>query len=266
MSCYRYQQINYKEGLLDNIIDATYVIHLKGNGRYEALMNGLNNYYPSSKVYVLFNKGFKKCKKDLPVQNSAYDLVHANLEIFKHANSMGYQNILILEDDFIFSDLIKKRKTIKNLERFFSLHSGESFVYYLGTAPLILIPYDENNYYAYLTTGNHACIYTPKVRKDILDDKKNIGDWEVYIKLNNNKYTYFTPLCFQTFPLTENQTNWPSFCGLTYIYIKILKAFGMDKYVEPGHSIFNCVAKSWVYSLIFIIVVLVVYLMSVYHK
>jgi hypothetical protein len=66
-------------------------------------MKQLNEYQPTNTVYILFNKGYKKCKKQDFITNPPYDLVDANLNIFKHAKENNYDNILILEDDFIFS-------------------------------------------------------------------------------------------------------------------------------------------------------------------
>ena len=68
MSCYRFENIDYEEGLFE-IVDKTYVIHLEGNGRIENVKKELDKYKPSTKCTIVFNKRYKKCNKtDLPKQ------------------------------------------------------------------------------------------------------------------------------------------------------------------------------------------------------
>ena len=61
--CYDIKKITYKSGILDNSIDATYIIHLKDNGRLEHIQEQLKLYQPTKIVYIAYNKGFKKCEK-----------------------------------------------------------------------------------------------------------------------------------------------------------------------------------------------------------
>ena len=56
--CYSFKKIKYNKGLLDEAVDATYIIHLEGNGRYDDIMNQLKIYHPTKEVYIVFNKGF----------------------------------------------------------------------------------------------------------------------------------------------------------------------------------------------------------------
>ncbi len=60
--CYRFEEYNYTDGFF-NSIDTTYIIHLENNGRYDAIQDQLNKFHPTNRVYILYNKGFKKCKK-----------------------------------------------------------------------------------------------------------------------------------------------------------------------------------------------------------
>ena len=91
--CYYFKKINYNDGLLDNAIDATYIIHLERNGRYEDILKQLELYQPTKIVYIVFNKGYKNCKKD-NIKNSTLDLVDAFLQIFKHSKYENYDNRL----------------------------------------------------------------------------------------------------------------------------------------------------------------------------
>ena len=126
-NCYKFKKITYTNGLLDDAVDATYIIHLEGNGRYEGILNQLDLYQPTKVVYIVFNKGYKNCSKGEHIQLPAHDLVDAFLQIFKDAKHKNYENILILEDDFIFSEKIKDTTTRVNICTFLNNHKKISF-------------------------------------------------------------------------------------------------------------------------------------------
>ena len=62
--CYHFKKLTYTNGLLDDAVDATYIIHLEGNGRYEDILKQLHLNQPTKIVYIVFNKGYTKCQKD----------------------------------------------------------------------------------------------------------------------------------------------------------------------------------------------------------
>ena len=62
MSCYTFENRNYTNGMFN--VDATYIIHLENNGRYQNIENQLSQIAPSNKVYILRNKGYK-CKQNI---------------------------------------------------------------------------------------------------------------------------------------------------------------------------------------------------------
>jgi hypothetical protein len=262
--CYYFKKINYNNGLLDNAVDATYIIHLEGNGRYEDILKQLKLYQPTKIVYIVFNKGYKNCKKD-NIQLPAHDLVDAFLQIFKDAKYKNYDNILILEDDFIFSEKIKDVSTIVNVCAFLNNHKNENFQYLLGCIPLIKMPYtfDGNNYRSLASIGTHACVYSKKNREEILKkEKKNITDWDIYNCFHSRRYTYYIPLCYQLFPNTENSNNWGINNYVLYllglITKKIFKLFKLDNQIEPGYSFF------YIFSKIFFLIILFLILFIVY--
>lgn len=117
--CYNLKLTEYNNGLFDKSIDATYIIFLEGNTkRYENIKNELKKNKPTKKVYILYNKGWKKCKKDKYITNTAKDLVDCNMYILKHAKKQNYDNILILEDDYLFDNNIKNKNIIKDIDNF----------------------------------------------------------------------------------------------------------------------------------------------------
>ena len=105
MNCYRIEEVQEGEPLFQHI-DATYVLHLENNGRIDRIKKELRQYYPSKNTFVLFNKGYRKCPKNLPAPETRFDIVDANLYIFRDAKEKGFKNILVLEDDFFFDSKI----------------------------------------------------------------------------------------------------------------------------------------------------------------
>jgi hypothetical protein len=178
-NCYNFKKITFSNGLLDDAVDATYIIHLEGNGRYDDILNQLTQFQPTKVVYIVFNKGFKNCEKNENITQPAHDLVDAFLKITKHANSpnQNYNNILILEDDFIFSERIKDESVQKNICSFLNNHKNDDFQYLLGCMPLIKMPYtlDGTHFISIVSLGSHACIYSKKNREQLLGiEQQNI--------------------------------------------------------------------------------------------
>jgi hypothetical protein len=120
--CYRFEKRHYTDGVLTSGVDATYIIHLEGNGRIDEIEKQLREYHPTNVLFIVYNKGYKKCKKQEYIKTTARDLVDANLQIFKHADQQGYENILILEDDFMFSPKMNEKKHQENVLAFLDQH------------------------------------------------------------------------------------------------------------------------------------------------
>ena len=243
--CYKFSEIQYSTGILQGCIDATYVIHLEGNGRYKNIIDQLEMYNPSKIVYIVFNKGYTNCEKLKNIATPAQDLIDAFLQIFKHSNSKNYNNILILEDDFIFNEQIKQKTHIKSICDFVNARENEDFQYMLGCIPYIKMPcsINLNHYINKCSTGTHACIYSKLNREKMLNEKfENITDWDLYSSLYNKRYMYYFPLCYQLFPETENSKKWGEhnlfwfyFSKITLFVFRLLK---LDTQVEPGYSFF----------------------------
>jgi len=261
-SCYIFESIIYNDGLFNNTVDATYIINLEKNGRLDNILNQLKEYHPTNIVYLVFNRGYKKCKKENFIINSAYDLVDAHLTIFKHAKEKNYNNILILEDDFIFSPEIKSKFHINNINNFLNKNKNKLFQYYIGCLPIIMIPYDTYNYIN-KSTGTHAVIYSKKIREDLLNIKQiNITDWDIYNNIHYlNRYSYYKPLCYQIFTDTENSKLWGinekilkiPIMILTVIVKKIFIILKLNKQPEPGFTFFYNLSKILFYALLLLV-------------
>jgi hypothetical protein len=262
--CYSFKKIKYNTGLLDGAVDATYIIHLEGNGRYDRVMKQLESYHPTKEVYIVFNKGYKKCKKDEHVKLPAHDLIDAFLHVFKHAKNQNYDNILILEDDFIFTEKIKKTSTQQDICTFLNEHKNEDYQYFLGCLPLLQLPctLDSKHYINIGSLGTHAVIYTKQNRERLLKvNQKDITDWDYYSFTHSRRYVYCEPLCYQLFPDTENSKNWHKGNYILHIIALLTKKgfnfIKLDTQIEPGYSIFYIFSKIFAFILLFLILVIV---------
>lgn len=235
MKCYKYDLIKFKKGILDNLVDAVYVLLLEGSDRTKSVYQQINNLKLCKKNYIQINKGYKKCKKKLRKQNSTYDLLHANYTCFKHANKKNFNRILVLEDDFEFSNYINKFFIIKEIDLF--LQNNECNVYSFGN----LIGHRNNiNKHSKMEMvgGAHSMIISKYVRNTFIKDYPNNDiQMDYYYNKFDNKYTYYYPLCYQKFPATENSRIWSNW------FFKIsIKLLLLDKYPYIGFNILNFIS------------------------
>jgi hypothetical protein len=264
-NCYNFKKITFPNGLLDEAVDATYIIHLEGNGRYENILKQLELYQPTKIVYIVFNKGFKNCEKDKNISLPAHDLVDAFLEIFKHSNglSQNYGNILILEDDFIFSEKIKDTTNCVNICTFLNNHKNQDFQYLLGCIPLMQVPctQDCKHYKIIASLATHSVIYTKSNREKILQvEQTKIVDWDKYSNFNIERFLYCEPLCYQLFPETENSKHWGDnqFLKLFFTIVKgCVPLLKLDTQVEPGYSICYFLSKIILFFILFILFIII---------
>ena len=234
--CYRFEKIEFNNSLLD--IDATYIIHLENNGRLDHIKSQLNEFQPTKLVYILYNKGYKNCEKNLHLNKSSIDLVDANLYIIKDAYNKNYKNILILEDDFIFSEKIKNKTVQKNVMNFINKNNYD--LYLLGSLPFLQKAYDNNTTISIIGIGTHACIFSRRCINKILQvDKTKITDWDYFTGTKFTRYMYNEPLCYQLFPVTENQDAWINMEKVIYLIEKLK----LDVHAEPGYSIMYFVSR-----------------------
>tara|TARA_B110000208_G_C11793636_1_gene438628 strand:- start:999 stop:1823 length:825 start_codon:yes stop_codon:yes gene_type:complete len=214
--CYEYKHIKFKSGILDNIIDAVYVITLKNSYRLKNVYKQINEFKLSKNNYIQINERYKNCKIDLCKQKSAYHLYKNNFNICNHALKNKFNNILILEDDFIFDNQIKNKNIIKDLEYFFNNYEFD--IYSLGSPFLFIIP-KTLKHFKYLYGGlAHAIIFSKNGmeklvkeynRNPCMKNKSNDEHHDILFNyMYNNKYMYYKPLCYQPLENTENQSSW----------------------------------------------------------
>jgi len=264
--CYRFELLEFEDCLFENI-DATYILYLEGNGRLDHIHNQLKTYHPSKKVYIVYNKGYKKCHKELVIQRTTDDLVHANMTVFEHAQQ--YKHVLVLEDDFIFNKDVAKHAI--HVDDF--LKRDTVFVYQLGGAPLIAVPIDMHHCRAY-SVAAHSNIYSVSSRRLLLDhyssNKSKIENIDYYISTILPMYMYHKPLCYQIFPMTDNRKNWFKdatgvFSFADWSFNTFISCTNLENEPEPGFSIIYFLAKLIPILLLFLLVWILYSFFPVFH-
>ena len=214
MTNYELEYIYNKNYMFENI-DVTYIITLIGSKRIKNVKKQLKKYNLTKNIIIVYNYGYKKTKKKLYLDNNvkevnhpALDLVHANYYIFKHSIKNKFNNILVLEDDFIISNKIYK--AIKHIDNEIESYKNKELVLKLGCIPYYSVKKNKKFNYILASSGTHAMIYNKKCINNIYNNKtlKNDIDCDLTSNYFNNIITFNKPLIYQTFPETENQKNW----------------------------------------------------------
>jgi hypothetical protein len=122
--CHKKIKFHFLKGLFDDSIDVTYILYLEGNiERYNSILKQIQKYQPTKNIYLISNKGYKKCKKNVNVNNATHDCTYSHIEAYIHAENNNFNNILILEDDFIFDEDLNDPTNIKHIYVFFWWYS-----------------------------------------------------------------------------------------------------------------------------------------------
>jgi hypothetical protein len=249
-----FELIDYPGALLDSLVDATYVIHLVGNGREQVMRENIASFPPSKRTFVVHNLG--PAAKPPRIDSTTRDIVDTNLRIFEHARDQGFHNILVLEDDFFFGHEIHRPGVIEDIAAFLEHQGPEAaFIYSLGCLPFFSLPADEAGLHYYGPfLGLHACIFSAPYREGLLEQKDELllWDWEI---TNPTCYFYKEPLCFQLFPPTENRKNWgreliPSLhCVIQFLADGFVPFFALDTSIK-GYYLIYFLAKWWIFILV----------------
>jgi hypothetical protein len=173
-TCYSLKEYTFDNPIF-NSVDATYIIHLEGNGRLNNIKEQLKYYHPTKIVYILFNKGFKKCEKDKHINKPPFDLIDAFFNCFKDANTKNYDNILILEDDFIFDEKILDKNHSTEIDRFLGNKSEQIYIYYIGSVTYLQSAFGEYHNRLFFFYWN-TIMYLSKII------------YELYIKYRSKEY------------------------------------------------------------------------------
>lgn len=262
--CFTFESLHFEKGIFDDSIECAYVIHLLNNGRLQHIYDEIKNIIPSKNIIIAKNLGYKKCNKKL-IDNAPYqDLTDAFLQCFSHAKKNGFKNIMILEDDFIFNRNITQ-SDIDKITNFVKLNKDEEYVLNLGAIPVAIYPSIYSGMYRTIKNfGMHCNIYSEKLINKMDNLDVTAKHWDVIIEQNvNMRYMFYKPLCYQTFPETENKKTWSEKNETSIIgYLKngVINVLGLDKTPEPGFTILYWIAKLLFWCIIFIICWMVFYI------
>jgi len=269
--CYSFEYRKYKEGILDSFVDATYILTLVGSERINNINKQLEYIIPTKNVFIVLNKGYKKCYKILTKNLPPYDITDAYFNTIEHSLKNNFNNILILEDDFIFSEKLKNKNIINEIDLFFLKNKKKSFYYNLGTIPYLFLPninICNNTFKSIFCLFAHANIYTKNIRLEVIKqiNNKNIRAWDFFLNDNYDNYFYKYPLIYQTFPITDNRNVWYSDNNnsllnnsLNYITSIFFKMLQLDKKPEPGFSILYIILFIFNYLLWLLPIIIIIY-------
>ena len=248
--CYEIEYRQYKKGILDDFIDATYIITMKNSKRIINIEAQLKKYIPTKNIYIVYNDGYKTCNKILPLYTPPYDISDAYFYTIYDSVKKNFNNILIFEDDFIFSDNINNKIIHNEIKNTLDKNINNKIYFNLGPLPIIFYPNINpfnNIYKGIFTTMTQGVIYNKSIRNDILKYKDDINikprHWDVFISKTYTTYFYKIPIIYQTFPITENQNYWISdnkkdllniICK--YLLKKIILSLKLDIQPEPGFT------------------------------
>lgn len=180
-------------------IDATYILSMEGNERYNFIDIELLNL--SRVTYLQKNKGFE-FKED--VNSTCEDIVHAVKNICKHAKSYG--NILILEDDAEMM-CTACSEDFHSINMF--LKTTKCNIYSFGSLGLIY-PVELAHFKFFKFLGfAQGIMYSKFARENLLHSVGVIRHIDAhFLSYEKDKYTYYKPLIVQKFETSENMKEW----------------------------------------------------------
>lgn len=212
--CYYYKYLKSEKGLFDNIVDAVFILLMENSPREKNVLEQIQKYKLHSNIIIQYNIGFKNCGKILKKQQSNFDLLDANFEVFKKSQELNYNNILVLEDDFIVTSNIFKIKYLNSLRK---IVSKEYFnLISLGSIYLISTKYDNHIDNPLFLAGAHAIIYNKRYFNNFINKYYYYFTQADQFNRIKEKYVTNIPLIVQPAEKTENRKNWPKIGRLAH--------------------------------------------------
>lgn len=249
--CYRLiEEVSKHTGNFDACIDCTYVLIMEGSSREPIIRKEVSMAGITSRVVYQYNKGYKKCRKNMRKQKPNYDLEHALKHAFSDALMRGYERILVLEDDCEFDDRIRNPMIIDDVCGFLTDKNPD--VYTLGSFLPVVNPLTFSNHQRLLLNfGSHAIVYNKKYMEWLINNDCMLGHVDFETNIHWSKFTYKFPLAYQKIVPTENtKEGWSGYYDI--LNTLIFKPAGIDKNVQPGYDII----KKW--SDIFIVTIFLI--------
>tara|TARA_Y100001935_G_scaffold111024_1_gene92148 strand:+ start:384 stop:1247 length:864 start_codon:yes stop_codon:yes gene_type:complete len=273
--CYRFKTIDFNHGLYDSFVDMTYVLLMENSEREKHVYEQINKFQPTKKVKIQYNKGYKKCRKTLCEQRANWDLFDANYNVILDAYQNNYNNILILEDDFVINeDLIYNKDTVNEIHEF--INSNDVDLYLLGIITpkfnfdnkhqqcpdLFNIPCGGTQGYIMNYNGMSKFLnYYEKLNCNVLSELSDNGHIDWFYSTSFNTYTYHKPLIVQPLEMTENRkNNWDN--PLKNLYIRCFNLDAKnDKELVKSYEILYKTVKIITYGILFSVITFIILLL-----
>lgn len=267
--CYYYKYIKQKNGLFENIVDVVFILLMEGSKRENNVYLQLNKHNLHSNIIIQFNKGFKHCKKNLNKQLTVYDLVDAYKQIFIQCRQNNYNNVLILEDDFIITENIQNKEYLNNIKTFINKNNYDL----LNLGGLTSFHFKCNNFINRFISGCYiqAVIYNKSYYDKFLNSNLRDADQLLYEVNKIKKYNVNIPIIIQPLPLTDNRKNW------RFDILRIPeKLFNIDwnknykgkelKYWKKYYFFYNTISLSFKLIIFIVISLLIIKLLNYKYK
>jgi len=256
-NCYRFEIKKYNEpGQFDKCIDMAYVITMENSPRIPEFTKQLSEHIPSSTVMIQYNKGYRNCTKELPKNESSYDLSDALRNIFENACENKYTSVLVFEDDFFMDKELYNRSDTIEISNY--INKNKPNVYNLGPLGHLSLPSFSKHNIVLTMSSCHGVIYNIYYMKQFIKDcgKKLVNHTDDYWqKFKFSKATYYKPIVFQLHPETENMKQW----GGWKTKKEWLKYWKLDKTHKHYVEHFNlCTRLVWVVLIIIIVVIIII--------
>jgi len=256
-NCYRFEFIQKKGSFpLDDVVDATFIMTMENSSRHKHIYDHIVPKIPVSNIYIQFNKGFKKCEKNI-VQKNTHDLIHANQNIFQIAKQNGWNYIMLIEDDALVSDRLD-HLTCCEIKTF--LKSRPIGCYNLGACPVLQNPlYLLNTHQHHLVSqSTHACVYHRDYFVDRLENGyHHLGEMtgtDTTNTLSLRCFSYHKPLIYQTYFNNESMMNDISFGRYIRVFHNLVFSNGVENGFDRVYRIGNVMSflllTLWIYFVI----------------
>lgn len=161
------------------------------------------------RTHIQYNQGFRKCTKPDWVVHSGFDIIHAYRHLFRMIEDDG--PILVMEDDAQFMPAAKV-SDFSEVDN--HVQSHEFDLYTLGSMGCMQILDSLNRKFLGSVNFAQAIIWSKAARNLFLRSEPcKCGHIDAgFLSSRMSVHTYYKPLVVQTFPATENQSNWCFIC------------------------------------------------------
>ena len=197
--------------MFDEFVDMVYCMTLIGSERSKTIHRKIKNSRISSTVIIQHNHGYKCDGKGLKQRVSFNDITHALANVMRHAAERCYENILVLEDDFIVDHSYFNQTDVDRIGEF--TKSNPFDLYNLGGLGMMSYPVGLYHRRAIQSTWAHAVIYNKRYFDKYINHVErleyNIPCDNVQMNIPSIRvYFYWKPIIFQIFERTENRSTW----------------------------------------------------------